>query len=150
MGCSPRRPESRDAARRSAYATIYCKFAVTAVEFPWEFVNVTVTDVIPCRLPVTVNGCAKENWLPNGADAELAYHAENRLVTGTTRELVCRLDPEAAVNVKVACVTLRGVANPITVTVKPSAVRMAVTLVMLGTAAGIRMVTVGAGVGVMS
>jgi hypothetical protein len=44
-----------------------------AVEVPVGFTSVTVTDVIDCTLPVTVNGKVKLNWLPYAADAELWY-----------------------------------------------------------------------------
>jgi hypothetical protein len=113
-------------------------------------VSVTVTDVIPCAFPVTLNDCTKENWLPKGADAALAYHVENRLVAGTVTELVCRPALAGAANVNVPCVTLRGVEKPITVTVRVLPVATAVTLVMLGAAAGITTVCWGAGDGVIS
>jgi hypothetical protein len=47
------------------------KLVVIAVELPVAFTSVTVTDVIDCTLPVTVNGRVKLNWLPNAVDAEL-------------------------------------------------------------------------------
>jgi hypothetical protein len=63
---------SVNAARTSAGATAGSyNGVVIAVEVPVGFTSVTVTDVIDCTLPVTVNGRVKLNWLPNAADAEL-------------------------------------------------------------------------------
>jgi len=64
--------------------------------------------------------------------------------------VVCRFTPGAALNAKVACVTLRDVAKPATVTVMEPPLDVAVTLEMEGAAAPIRMVALGAGDGVTS
>ena len=64
--------------------------------------------------------------------------------------VVCRFTPLAGVNVNTACVMLREVAKPITVTVKPVLVDVAVTDVITGATELILTVRVGAGEGVMS
>ena len=112
-------------------------------------VSVTVTDAIPCTLPVTVNGMVKLNWLPNGVDAELAYHALNSEVAGRVTDVVCSVEPEADVKVNNAWVTARVGSKPLTVTVKPVLFVAAVTLVMVGAAGLITIVFVGAGEGVI-
>jgi len=92
----------------------------------------------------------KLNWLPNGAEALLEYQVANRLVAGMVTLVVCRFTPLAGVKVNTACVMLREVAKPITVTVKPVLVDVAVTDVMTGATELILTVRVGAGEGVMS
>lgn len=97
-----------------------------------------------------MKGWVKLNWLPNGADALLEYQVANRLVAGTVTLVVCRFTPLAGVNVNTACVMLRDVAKPITVTVKPVPLAVAVTDVITGATELILTVRVGAGEGVMS
>jgi len=111
--------------------------------------SVTVTDAIPCTLPVTVNGMMKLNWLPNGVDAELPYQALNSEVAGMVTVVVCSVEPAAGVKVNVAWVTARVGSKPSIVTVKPVPLVAAVTLVMVGAAGPITMVFVGAGEGVI-
>jgi hypothetical protein len=45
-------------------------------------VSVTLTLVIPLRLLLMLNGCAKVNWLPYCADDALLYHVENSWFAG--------------------------------------------------------------------
>lgn len=97
-----------------------------------------------------MKGWVKLNWLPNGADALLEYQVANRLVAGMVTLVVCRFTPLDGVNVNTACVMLREVAKPITVTVKPPLVEAAVTDVITGATELTRTVRVGAGEGVMS
>lgn len=80
----------------------HCKFVVTAGELPVGFISVTVTETMDCTLPVTVNGIVKLNWLPNAADAELRYQVLKSDVAGTVTEVVCSVEPAAAVKVNTA------------------------------------------------
>lgn len=70
-------------------------------------------------------------------------------LTGTVTELVCSVDPAAAVNVKMACDMSRGGEKPVTVTVNPVLLRVAVTCVITGAVGLIRSFCVGIGFGVM-
>jgi hypothetical protein len=64
--------------------------------------------------------------------------------------LVCNVDPDAGVNVKSTPVIARVGSKPTTTTVNPDPPGVAVTLVIVGAAAPIVMVRVGAGEGVIS
>ena len=112
--------------------------------------RVTETDETAPVPPVTVKGWVKLNWLPNGTAALLEYQVENMLAAEMVTLVVCRLTPLAGVNVNTACVMLREVAKPITVTVKPVLFAVAVTEVITGATELILTVEVGGGVGVMS
>src|SRR5262245_4480333 len=88
----------------------YCRFALTAFEFARRLTQVTLTeameDVSPCTLKLHVS----RNWLPNGADAVLPNHCENRVSTGALICVVCKLEPGAPAKVNNAWVISRELA----------------------------------------
>ena len=85
------------------------KAALAGRETPTELDNITVTDSMSAMLPWTVNGCVYRKLLPNWTEEALAYHVVKMLSLSTDNWFVCRLPPDAAIKMKVACVTCRGV-----------------------------------------
>ena len=74
----------------------------------------------------------------------------NWLCVLTVNVLVCKVDPEAGLNVKVAWVIARVGSNPITVTESPVEVVLKLALEIVGAEGPIVIVRDGAGEGVMS
>ena len=105
---------------------------MAAGDVPRAFVRVTVTESTAELLPLMVNGWESVNWLPKGADVELPYHVEKSEVSVVDNCVVCKLDPSDAKNWNVPPSTPRLLAKPVTDTVNPVLVRVAVSLVITG------------------
>ena len=72
---------------------------------PWVLASVIVTEPMALRLPETEIGTLTVNWLPNAAEAALAYHEAMVVESGAVIALPFRLPPDAALKTKDAWVS---------------------------------------------